>query len=286
MASPDPSWSFDEHDRTLGALVTRENFPVATRVLPARHRADLRAVYGFARLVDDVGDEAPPERRAELLDLIDAELDAVAAGRTPRLPQLRRLAPTVRDRGIPLDPFRDLIQANRQDQVVDRYATFDELLKYCTLSAEPVGRIVLHVFGRATPELMDASDRVCSALQVIEHCQDVGEDYARGRVYLPADDLRRFGCTDDDLALPYTPTRLRGVVALQAARAAALLAEGAPPLLAGLAGWARLAVAGYVAGGRATLAALDRGRHDVLGRELRAGRVRLLAGWASALGRG
>ncbi|MFC0041766.1 squalene synthase HpnC [Actinomadura rayongensis] len=281
-----PSWSFDEHDRTLDVLVSRENFPVAARVLPARHRADLRAVYGFARLVDDIGDEAPPERRPALLDLIDDELDAVYAGREPRLPQMRRLAPTVKARGIPSEPFRDLVQANRQDQVVDRYGTFDELLKYCTLSAEPVGRIVLHVFGRATPELVDASDRVCSALQVIEHCQDVGEDYARGRIYLPGEDLRRFGCAEEDLALPHTPARLRGVVALQASRARDLLEEGAPVLLAGLTGWARLAVAGYVAGGRATLAALDRGRHDVLGRRLRPGRARTLAGWASALGRG
>ncbi|WP_242619459.1 squalene synthase HpnC, partial [Actinomadura fibrosa] len=252
----EPPWSADAHDRALAELAARENFPVAARLLPARHRADLRAVYGFARLVDDIGDEAPRGQRARLLDSVDADLDRVYAGRTPRLPQLRRLAGTVQARSIPAEPFRRLVRANRQDQVVHRYGTFKELLDYCTLSANPVGRIVLHVFGVADPELIEPSDRICTALQIIEHCQDAGEDFRVGRVYLPAEDLRRFGCAEDDLARPVTPTRLRGVLALQAGRAAELLDQGSGPLLVGLRGWARVAVAGYVAGGRAALAAL------------------------------
>ncbi|RFS82821.1 squalene synthase HpnC [Actinomadura spongiicola] len=282
----DASWSLEERDRELDRLAARENFPVAARLLPARHRAGLRAVYGFARLVDDIGDEAPPEQRSKLLDLVDDDLDRVFAGRTPNLPQLRRLAPVAHAHRIPEDPFRDLIRANRQDQVVHRYETFGDLLAYCALSAAPVGRVVLHLFRAHRPGLVAASDDVCTALQLIEHCQDAGEDYRDGRIYLPGEDLRRFGCAEDDLARPVTPTRLRGVLALEAGRARELLDRGAAPLMAGLTGWARIAVAGYVAGGRATLSALERGGYDVLAHRLRPQRAGLLAGWARGLGRG
>ncbi|MFC4051996.1 squalene synthase HpnC [Actinomadura syzygii] len=279
-------WSFDDHDAALDRLAARENFPVAARLLPARHRAGLRALYGFARLVDDIGDEAPPEQRAKLLGLVDDDLDRVYADRTPALPQLRRLAPVVRAHRIPADPFRDLIRANRQDQTVHRYETFEDLIGYCALSAAPVGRVVLRLFGADRPGLVAASDDVCAALQIIEHCQDVGEDHRAGRIYLPAEDLRRFGCAEDDLARAVTPTRLRGVLALEARRARDLLDGGSAPLAAGLTGWARVAVAGYVAGGHAALDALERGRYDVLARRLRPRRAGLLAGWARGLGRG
>ncbi|GAB3896338.1 hypothetical protein GCM10027612_50590 [Microbispora bryophytorum subsp. camponoti] len=192
------------------------------------------------------------------------------------------LAPLVAGRGVPRTPFLHLVEANRRDQVVRRYDTFGQLLAYCELSANPVGRIVLHVFGVATPERARLSDRICSALQVIEHCQDVGEDHARGRVYLPAEDLRRFGCRASDLDAPRTCPRLRRAVALQARRAATLLDEGMP-LLGTLSGFARTAVAGYVAGGRATLAALERGRHDVLGGAVRARRRAVLSEWVRVL---
>jgi squalene synthase HpnC len=264
------------HD--IAEKAEQENFPVAARVLPARHRRHLLAVYCYARLVDDIGDDAPPEERTALLDEVDADLDRIADGAAPRLPVLRALASTVADRAIPIEPFRRLVAANRQDQVVPRYATFDELMAYCELSANPVGQIVLHVFGAATPDRVRLSDKICSALQVIEHCQDVGEDYDRGRIYLPGDDLRRFGCDEADIKETITPTRLRGVVALEVARAERLLDEGMP-LIAGLTGFAKIAVAGYVAGGRATVAALERGRFDVLGRRLRPGKSRLVREW-------
>ncbi|HEY8481620.1 MAG TPA: squalene synthase HpnC [Spirillospora sp.] len=276
----DAPWSADEHDRALDRLAARENFPVAARLLPARHRTALRAVYGFARLVDDIGDEAPPEQRAALLGLVDDDLDRVFAGRPPHLPQLRRLARTVHARRLPEEPFRDLVRANRQDQSVHRYETFADVAAYCALSAAPVGRIVLHLFRASRPALVRASDDVCTALQLIEHCQDAGEDYRNGRIYLPAEDLRRFGCTEDDLARPVTPTRLRGVLALEAGRAAELLDRGAAPLMRELTGWARFAVAGYVAGGRTALAVLARDRYDVLARPPRPHRAGLLARWA------
>jgi squalene synthase HpnC len=260
----------------------QENFPVAARVLPARHRRHLLAVYGYARLVDDIGDEAPLEDRVGLLDEVEQDLERIRAGSTPTLPTLRQLAPTVAELAIPIEPFQRLIEANRQDQVVTRYATFDDLMSYCELSANPVGHIVLYVFAAATEERIRLSDRICSGLQIIEHCQDVGEDYARGRIYLPEEDLRRFRCVETDLKEATTPTRLRGVIALEAGRARELLDEGAP-LVRELSGFARVAVAGYLAGGRATATALERGKYDVLGRRLRARKTRTLTEWLRTL---
>ncbi|WP_214415846.1 squalene synthase HpnC [Sphaerisporangium fuscum] len=263
----------------------RENFPVALRLLPRRYRAHLSAVYGFARFVDDVGDEAEPGERLRLLDAVESDLARLYAGAAPRLPYIRALAPTVEACAIPPEPLRRLAEANRRDQVVSRYETFDDLLGYCELSANPVGHLVLHVFGAATPRRLAWSDGVCSALQVLEHCQDVGEDYARGRIYLPGRDLRRFGCTEDDLAGTTTPATLRRVVALQVERAVRLLGNGVP-LVVSLAGPARVAVAGYVAGGRATATALRRSGHDVLGRAVRPRRARLAGAWLRLLATG
>jgi squalene synthase HpnC len=263
----------------------RENFPVAARLLPRRFRRHLLSVYRFARSVDDAGDEAAPDRRLPLLDEVDADLTRLYAGAEPRLSFVRGLAETVRACAVPAEPFRRLVAANRQDQSVTRYATFDELLAYCELSANPVGHIVLHIFGQATAARLALSDRICSALQIIEHCQDVAEDYRRGRVYLPADDLRRYGAADEDLDRSPTSPPLRRVLALEAGRAAALL-EAGRPLVTSLPGFARLAVAGYVAGGRATVAALERAGYDVVGRTVRPARRRLLAEWpAVARGR-
>ncbi|MEU8345662.1 squalene synthase HpnC [Actinomadura meyerae] len=284
MSVSERLWNETEERRTRLELQSRENFPVATRLLPARHREHLLNVYGYARLVDDIGDEAPPDERAGLLDLVERDLDRVYAGTRAELPVLRDLAGTISACRIPAEPFRRLLEANRRDQEVTRYATFDDLLGYCAYSADPVGRIVLHVFGAATPDRVRLSDKVCTALQIIEHCQDVGEDHRNGRIYLPQDDLRRFGCTEDDLTAAVTPTRLRGVVALQAKRAAGLLDEGAA-LTGRLRGFARVAVAGYVAGGLAALAALERGAYDVLGSASRPRKARLLAEWSRTLGR-
>jgi len=179
-------------------------------------------------------------------------------------PVLVPLGTTIRECGLPLDPFRRLIEANRHDQVVARYATFDELLAYCTLSANPVGELVLRVFGMATPHRLALSDRVCSGLQVVEHLQDVAEDLDRGRVYLPLEDLARFGCTETDLAAPAASPAVRAVIRYEAARARDHLTAG--PVLAGtLRGRMRIAVAGYVAGGLAALDAIDAVDGDVLG---------------------
>jgi squalene synthase HpnC len=240
-----------------------ENFPVALRLLPRRYREHLAAVYGFARVADDMGDEAPPAERLGLLDELEADLGRLYGGAAPRLAVVRGLAPAVAQCAIPQQPFRDLIEANRQDQAVTRYQSFDGLLAYCTLSANPVGRIVLHVFGVATPQREILSDRVCTALQLAEHWQDVAEDLRAGRVYLPQEDLDRFGCTERDLAASHAAPQVRALMSFEEKRARALLDKGAP-LVGTLRGAARVAVAGYVAGGRAALAAIAAADHDVL----------------------
>jgi len=246
-----------------------ENFPVALRLLPARYRRHLQAVYGYARAVDDMGDEAPPGERARLLDDLEADLGRLYRfqgpdpGDPPRLGVVRALAPLVAECAVPQQPFSDLIQANRQDQVVSRYATFDDLVRYCELSANPVGRIVLYVFGAVSPDRLVLSDRVCTALQLAEHWQDVAEDLAAGRIYLPAEDLARFGVSEADLAAPSAAPQVRELMAFQVRRARELLDQGAP-LIGNLRGAARVAVAGYVAGGRAALVAIAGARYDVL----------------------
>ena len=171
---------------TAGAVMARaggENFAVAALFLPRRLRRHLRAIYGFARLVDQLGDEAPGDRRA-LLDELERDVDRVYAG-DPHHAVLRPLVATVRECGIPREPFHALIAANRQDQEVSRYPTYADLEGYCALSANPVGHFVLYVLGAWNSERVALSDRICTALQLAEHWQDVAEDYARGRIYLP-----------------------------------------------------------------------------------------------------
>jgi squalene synthase HpnC len=248
-----------------GAKAADENFPVALRLLPGRYRQHLTAVYGFARSADDMGDEASPDERLALLDELEADLGRLYQpdGEGPRLPVIQALAPAVAQCAIPAQPFLDLIQANRQDQVVTRYQTFDELVGYCRLSANPVGRIVLYVFGAATPSRERLSDLVCTALQLAEHWQDVAEDLRAGRVYLPAEDFAGHGVTEADLAAPTASPQVRRLIEFEVRRAAGLLDEGAP-IVGTLRGFARAAVAGYVAGGRAALAAITASGCDVL----------------------
>ena len=274
----------------VAAKASAENFPVALRVLPRRYRAHLTALYGFARLVDDLGDEplpglpadTPPERvtatRLHLLDQVEEQVRQVYApgGPEPELAVIRELKRTVDDCAVPAQPLYDLIQANRQDQVVTRYETYQELEEYCGLSANPVGRVVLAIVGAATPERIAASDSVCTALQVIEHCQDVAEDLANDRVYLPRRDMERFGVTEADLAQPSAGEKVRSLLEFEAGRAATQLDAGAP-LVGTLKGWARLAIAGYVSGGRATLKAIEAGRYDVLRSTPRPGKWDTLA---------
>jgi len=300
-----------------------ENFPVAPFFLPARMRDGLMAVYGFARLVDDIGDgdladpaetaralgvaPAPdsPQARLELLDAAEADLDRVfaAAGSAgsaavagasapesadaegPRHPLLRALVPAVRAHHLTDAPFRALIEANRVDQQVTRYADYQALLDYCVLSANPVGRMVLELAGLATPERVRQSDAICTALQIAEHLQDVAEDRARGRIYLPAEDLARFGVAETDLDERTASGPLRDLVAFEVRRARALLDEGAP-LVGSMPGRLRVLLAGFAAGGRAALDAIADAGYDVLAGAPKAGKGRLLRQAAVTLVRG
>lgn len=272
------------------AKAADENFPVAPFFLPRAWRDDLMAVYGYARLVDDIGDgdlapggadarhlgvdpEAADDRSA-LLDAFEADLHRVFDS-TPRHPLMRALQPTVRRCHLTPEPFLGLIEANRQDQLVARYETYDDLLAYCELSANPVGRLVLGITGTATPERIRRSDAVCTALQIIEHLQDVAEDLAQGRVYLPAEDMKRFHVTERDLAAPTAGASLRALVAYEAERARCLLNEGTP-LVGSVHGRLKVLLAGFVAGGRAAVSAIAAAGYDVLPGPPKPAKARLL----------
>jgi squalene synthase HpnC len=255
---------------SAAALASGENFVVASRLLPRQERSHLMAVYGYARLVDDIGDESAGDRLTEL-DWVEAELDRAFAGVATH-PVLVRLQSTIAACRLERQPFVDLIEANRRDQTVKRYATWDDLIGYCALSADPVGRIVLTIFDAATPERIARSDDVCSGLQVVEHLQDVGEDARNGRVYLPAEVLGHFGCPDEALTQPFATPSLRAAVAEIAGRARTLLASGVP-LARSLRGRPRWAVAGFCAGGLAVLDAIADAGNDVLGNRIRPARA-------------
>jgi squalene synthase HpnC len=283
----------EAHARAVLAKSARENFPVAPRFLPREWRDGLMAVYGYARLVDDIGDgdlapggpdaaylglgrdgsTAPGRRvfghrtagREALLDAFEADLRRAfdPAGPAPGHPLLRSLVPVVHRHGLAPGPFLALIDANRQDQKVHRYTTYGELLGYCELSANPVGRLVLAITGASTPERVRRSDAVCTALQIVEHLQDVAEDLGRDRVYLPAEDMDRFRVTEADLAAPTASASVRALVAFEAERALRLLEEGVP-LARSVRGRLRLLLAGFTAGGRATVRAVRGAGYDVL----------------------
>jgi squalene synthase HpnC len=283
------------------ARAAGENFPVALKILPTSRRRHLMAVYRFARTTDDIGDQAPPDQRLMLLDDLETDLRRLYArlgpegkgddpgqggdGAEPRSLVVRGLGPAVAECAIPMQPFLDLIEANRQDQVVARYPAFDDLLGYCRLSANPVGRIVLYIFGCFTESRAELSDSICTGLQLAEHWQDVAEDLRAGRIYLPGEDLEAYGCTEQDLAQASAPPKVRELMAFETRRARELLDAGAP-LIGTLRGAARLAVAGYVAGGRAALAAITAAGHDVLLETPRPGKKRLAGELILAYARG
>ncbi|MFB7471711.1 squalene synthase HpnC [Kitasatospora sp. NPDC056184] len=231
--------------------------------------------------------------RLALLDGLERDLDRVfetalapsTAAEAPRHPLLRPLVPLVDRHGLTPEPFRRLIRANRVDQTTERYATYDDLRGYCTLSADPVGRLVLGIAGLATPERIAMSDAVCTALQIVEHLQDVAEDLARGRIYLPAEDLDRFGVTEEDLAAPAAGPAVRRLIAFEADRARTLLDRGAP-LVGTVRGRLRLLLAGFTAGGYAALAAVEDAGYDVLAQQAKPDKRRLAAKAAAIFAKG
>jgi squalene synthase HpnC len=259
------------------ARARRENFRVASRLLPAGTRRHLLALYGFARLVDELGDAYPGDRVAAL-DWVEADI-----GRPGAHPLVAAAVDATKEIGADLDLLVDLVSANRQDQLVAGYQTFADLLAYCRLSANPVGRWVLAAFGVATAERGAWSDAVCTGLQLAEHWQDVAEDARAGRVYLPQEDLRRFGVTAAELTGPAPASpRLRALLAFEVDRARRWIDRGTP-LVASLTGRARWAVAGFVAGGQAALDGLADQQFDPLGGARRPPAGRVAARLAAAL---
>ncbi|MGH3744908.1 MAG: squalene synthase HpnC [Mycobacteriales bacterium] len=254
---PARRWLHAADVRAAARRARLENFPVASVLFSRSLRPRIAAVYAVARLIDEAGDTAPGDRLA-VLDLLDAELRRLPEA---DVPVLQGLSPLVRE-GLAVEPFLDLVAANRVDQRVSRYATRADLRDYCRLSAEPVGRIVLDLLGLATAERVAWSDDICAGLQVAEHLQDVGEDLAAGRIYLPAEDLDRHGVDAAVLGRVVDGTAPSGeqarVVALLAGEVAwaRSLLEAGRPLVRTVPGRARLAVAGFVAGGHAALDAV------------------------------
>jgi squalene synthase HpnC len=240
----------------IDARASGENFPVVSVLAPRQARPHLRAIYGFARLVDNLGDEAHGDRMA-LLEELERELEG-----PPRTEVMRRLHVTIAECSLPLDPLRRLIEANRIDQRKTRYANWEEVREYCTYSADPVGRLVLGVYGRTgDEELLRMSDSICTGLQLVNFLQDPPRDLALGRVYLPQNDMERFGVVDDDLAGPLT----RGILTLlryEGDRARSLLEAGLP-LARELGGRPGMSVALYARGGLAALDALESAGWDV-----------------------
>jgi squalene synthase HpnC len=244
-----------------------ENFPVASWLLPARLRAPIEAIYAFARGADDVADEgaATDAERLAGLDRYGAALDCIERGETPADPDFSRLAEAVRAHRLPVPLLRDLLDAFRQDVTCKRYATFDAVRDYCRRSANPVGRLVLHLFEIGDAQSLTRSDAICTSLQLVNFWQDVALDWEKGRVYIPQEDLERFGVSEEQIAGGRVDGHWERLMAFEVARARELLQSGAP-LGRRLAGRMGLEIRATVAGGARILDKIDAVRGDVFRR--------------------
>jgi squalene synthase HpnC len=205
-----------------------ENFSVATWFLPRRLRQHFYNVYAYCRISDDLGDEVGnPQQSLELLDQWEGQLNSCYAG-SPRHPVFVALKETVEQFGIPKYEFSDLLVAFRQDQTVSRFETFDDVLGYCRYSANPVGHLVLYLCGYDDPGCRQFSDYTCTALQLANFWQDVFVDYGKGRIYLPLEDLRRFGVTGDDIAQRRATQQFVAMMKFEVERAREWFERGLP----------------------------------------------------------
>ncbi|MFC5473675.1 squalene synthase HpnC [Paraherbaspirillum soli] len=218
-----------------------ENFPVASLLLPAPLRPAVRAIYAFARSADDIADEgdATPEDRLRALRAYEAALDLIEQGQPAESALFQTLEQTIASHRLPLTPFRDLLSAFKQDVVTTRYTQFGDLLDYCRRSANPVGCLMLHLYGEATTLNLRDSDAICSALQLINFWQDVAIDWPKARIYLPLEDLQRFGVTQAHIAEGIVDHAWRRLMQFEVQRARTMM-TGAKPLalrLPGRIGW-------------------------------------------------
>ncbi len=244
-----------------------ENFPVASVLVPKRLRPAVVAIYRFARSADDLADEgdAPPEERLAALAAYDDALAAIGRGEIPPAEPFPALAAAIRAHALPLSSLSDLVSAFRQDVVVARYPRYEDLLDYCRRSANPVGRLMLRLYDAETPANLAASDAVCTGLQLANFWQDVAGDWARGRVYLPQEDLARFGVVDAQIGQGLCDANWRTLIAFETARTRTLLDAGRP-LAARLPLRLGLEIAGVIAGGLRILSRIDAVDGDVFRR--------------------
>ena len=241
-----------------------ENFPVASLIVPRALRPAVGAIYRFARTADDFADEGTlaPEERLAALDGYGRALDALETGFPPREPPFPELAAAITRHRLPLSLFRDLLSAFRQDVTTTRYATFDSVLDYCRRSANPIGRLMLRLYSAESPANGDASDAICTALQLINFWQDVAADWQKDRVYLPQDELAQFGVTEAHIAEARCDDAWRALMCFQTSRARAMLESGRP-LTRALPWRLRLELSGVLAGGHRILDGIDAADGDV-----------------------
>lgn len=239
-----------------------ENFPVASVLLPRRYRHAVRMIYAFSRQADDFADEGDytPEQRLQLLSDFRGELDCIAQKQPPQTAFFASLAQTIVQHNLPLQPFYDLLDAFSQDVTKSRYENFGEVMDYCRRSANPVGRLLLHLYGHATPQNIGMGDAICSSLQLINFLQDIAIDYKKNRIYLPQDELAKFKITEADIARGKHEGAWALMMEFQINRARKLLQSGAPLGLA-LPGRLGLEMRAIIAGGERTLKKI----HDVRG---------------------
>jgi len=207
-----------------------ENFPVASILMPKRLRKPVAAIYHFARAADDIADEGElsNEERLQQLDDFRDELIHIEANETPLMPLFQHLASEIERHALPMQPFHDLLDAFSQDVIKKRYANYDELLDYCRRSANPVGTLLLHLYEESTPVNLAYSDAICTALQLINFWQDVAKDIAIARIYLPQDEMARFGVTEEQIAQAQCNDAWRELMKFQIDRARALMLYGKP----------------------------------------------------------
>jgi squalene synthase HpnC len=245
-----------------------ENFPVASLLLPPALREPVAVIYRFARSADDFADEGndPPQARLEKLQAYTLELEGIRSGRGAKVALFADVARIVRAYDLPLQLFQDLVDAFSQDVVKNRYADYPELLNYSRRSANPVGRLLLQLFGCNTPDNNRCSDAICSALQLINFWQDVDIDYStKNRIYLPQDEMARFEVSEAHLHDRRCDAPFRALMAFQVRRARELMEQG-KPLLDNLKGRFRLEIALTVQGGLRILEKLEAAGFDVFHR--------------------
>ena len=241
-----------------------ENFPVASLLLPARLRRPVELIYSFARQADDFADEGdlPPEQRLRRLAEFSAELDHIEHGEAPRLPLFAELAPVIAEHRLPVGLFRDLLSAFSQDVTKNRYADFGEVMDYCRRSANPVGRLLLHLYQATEARNLTCSDAICSSLQLINFIQDIEIDFRKNRIYLPKDEMAEYGVTEAQIAARDSGTAWQALMMFQIERARSMLLAGAP-LARRLPGRVGLELRMIVMGGNRVLDKLRASRGDV-----------------------